>query len=332
VSYIVTGSTPRCELHLGSLRVKLELMASAARSVGWYGLHHVYSLVLLVMLTAASSCASTPVGEFTAEACTDGADNDRDTLRDCDDPDCWVFCPMGGNVEVGDASSSDPADASTDAMSKPMPDSGKPSAVRDEDGGDAPADAAVQGDDDGGAAPDPCKCPQGQSCIDGQCRPNPSPTIAGMYTLRVTSALVPLGPDGDHCFDYSAPGCLTKLPVVCDCQRPDPYVVVVQNKSVLSPATTPEVRDTVNAQWNAAPSVVVTLKATDTLTFRAFDWDGLGQDQPIFDCMPDLSVLSSDADALSCNPRPGSTANPPAGSSYSITASFVRVRPDAGMP
>jgi hypothetical protein len=294
----------------------------------------VHSLVLLALAAAtaaaASSCTSTPVGEFTAEACTDGEDNDRDGLYDCDDPDCWALCPVRGNVEIGDASSSDPPDAAPDAMSKPVPDSGKPTSIHEDDAGVEPMDAAMP-DDDGGALPDPCKCPQGQSCIDGQCRPNPSPTIAGMYTLRVTSALVPLGPDNDHCFDYSG-ACLMKLPFVCDCQRPDPYVVVLQNKTVLSKATTPEVRDTVNAQWTAAPSVVVTLKATDTLTFRAFDWDGLGQDQPIFDCMPDLSVLSMGADALSCIPRPGATATPPADASYSITASFVRVTPDASVP
>jgi hypothetical protein len=326
VSYIVTVRplAPRCELHLGSLRVKVKRMSSLARGVGLFGLHRVQSLVLLVFLAAASSCASTPVGEFTAEACTDGDDTDHDGLYDCNDPDCWVFCPVRGNVEVGDASSSDPSDAAPDAMSKPAPDSGKPNAMHDEDAGVEPMDAAMP-DDDGGTAPDPCKCPQGQSCIDGQCRPNPSPTIEGTYTLHVTSALVPLGPDNDHCFDYSGAACPMKLPFVCDCQRPDPYVVVLQNKTVLSQATTPEVRDTVNAQWPAAPSVMVTLKATDTLTFRAFDWDGLGQDQPIFDCMPDLSVLSMGADALACSPRT-------VGASYSITASFVRAVPDASVP
>jgi hypothetical protein len=318
VSYIVKRSTPRCELRLEWLHVKLKPMSSSARGVGLFG--------LWVLLAAASSCASTPVGEFTAAACTDGADNDRDALRDCDDPDCWVFCPVTGNVEVGDASSSDP----TDAMPAPVPDSGKPSAIRDEDaGGETPMDAATMDGDDAGTAPDPCQCPQDQRCIDGQCRPNPSPTIAGMYTLRVTSALVPLGPSDDRCFDYP-PGCL--VPVICDCQRPDPYVVVLQNKTVLSDATTPEVRDTVNAQWIKAPSVTITLKATDTLSFRAFDWDGLGQDQAIFDCMPDLSPLESGADALSCSPRPGATATPPAGASYLITAAVERIPLDASVP
>jgi hypothetical protein len=295
-------------------------------------LSRVHLLALAILLGAASSCASTPVGEFTAEACTNGDDDDRDMLRDCDDPDCWVFCPVRVHEQVGDPSSSDLSDASADAGDKPAADSGKPSAIQEEDAGQEPVDAATADDDSG--APNGCDCPAGQSCVEGECRPKPSPTIAGMYTLTVQSAYVPFGPSDDRCFDYSGAACIARILFVCECERPDPYVVVLQNKTVLSRATTTEVRDTLGAQWSPgmAPSVTITLKATDTLTFRAFDWDGLGQDQPIFDCMPDLSVLASGADALSCNPRPGTTATPPAGGSYSITVKAVRVVPATANP
>jgi hypothetical protein len=287
-------------------------------------------LVLAIQLGAASSCASTPVGEFSADVCTNGDDDDRDNRSDCDDPDCWVFCPVRGPVQVGDASSFDLPDAAPDAGGKPAADSGKPSAIQENDAGEEPVDAATPDDDSGTS--NGCKCPADQRCLEGECRPNPSPSIAGMYTLRVQSALVPLGPSDDRCFDYSGAACPGRIPFLCDCERPDPYVVVLQNKTVLSRATTTEVRDTTTAQWNTSPSVTITLKATDTLTFRAFDWDGLGQDQAIFDCMPDLSPLGSGADALSCNPRAGTTATPPAAASYSITAKVERVVPTASSP
>ncbi len=292
-------------------------------------LNRVRLVAFSILLGAASSCASTPVGEFTAEQCTNGDDDDRDALSDCDDPDCWVFCPVRDKGEIGDASSFEGPDASPDAGRQPAIDSGKPSAIREEDAGEEPVDASMPDDDDSGT-PSSCNCPTGQSCVEGQCRPNPSPSIAGMYTLRVQSALVPLGPSDDRCFDYSGAACLSRIPFLCDCERPDPYVVVLQNKTVLSRATTPEVRDTTTAQWSMAPSVTITLKPTDTLTFRAFDWDGLGQDQAIFDCMPDLSPLESGADALSCGPRAGTTAKPPAGSSYSIVAKIERIVPASG--
>jgi hypothetical protein len=282
----------------------------------------------IVGLLAASSCAEKPVGEFTAAACMNDDDDDGDDLVDCNDPDCWVFCPYRGDFKLGDASSSPVSDASFDATA-PAADSGKPSGMMDDDAGTGPLDASL--DDDAGSPPR-CECAAGESCVDGECRPTPSPSIEGMYTLSVKSAYVPLGPSNDRCFDYTAAACATRIPVICECEKPDPYVVVVLSGNVLMKATTAAVRDSTIPVWSAAPTVTINLKSTDTLTFIVFDQDTI-QDQQIFSCMPVLSTLESGDDVLACNPRPGTIGNAPAGStSYSIAVEVRKVVPDASTP
>jgi hypothetical protein len=277
---------------------------------------------------AASSCAQAPVGEFTADACTDNQDNDGDLLRDCDDPDCWVFCPYRGNFEIGDASSSMSSDASFDAAMTPAADSGKTHPTLDDDAGTGTVDPSS---DDAGSLPSTCQCASDETCVDGQCQPVPSPNITGTYTLSVKSAYVPLGPSNDRCFDYSAVGCVQRVPVICECSRPDPYVVVLLEDKVLMKATTAPVQNTASPVWSAAPVVTIDLNPMSKLKFIAFDSDAI-MDQQIFSCMPVLSTLESGTDVLSCNPAPGTTVTPPAGNNYYITAEVRKIVPDAAMP
>ena len=51
------------------------------------------SLVRLLLLAALTSCSRNVEGELSASVCDNKLDDDDDGLRDCDDPDCWVFCP-----------------------------------------------------------------------------------------------------------------------------------------------------------------------------------------------------------------------------------------------
>lgn len=278
-------------------------------------------------LLATSSCADKPVGEFTAAACMNDEDDDGDKLRNCDDPDCWVFCPYRSGFKVGDASSSPPSDASFDATTPPAADGGSSSGMLDDDAGLGPVDASP--DDDAGM-PNACECAPNETCVEGQCRPAASPSIEGMYTLTVKSAYVPLGPSADLCFDYVTVGCLVRS-LFCDCELPDPYVVVVLSGTVLMKATTTAVYNTASPAWSPGPSVTINLKSTDTLTFIAFDQNAI-QDEQIFSCMPVMSTLESGTDVLSCNPRPGTTVDAPAGSSYFITVQVVRIKPDASVP
>jgi hypothetical protein len=278
-------------------------------------------------LLVTSSCADKPVGEFTVAACMNGEDDDGDELRDCNDPDCWVFCPYRTGFELGDASSSPPSDASVDATPAPAADSGKSGEMLDDDAGLGAGDASLE--DDAGM-PSACECAPNEMCIEGQCQPAASPTIEGMYTLSVKSAYVPLAPSNDRCFDYPT-GCVVRAPPFCDCERPDPYVVVVLSGTVLMKATTTAVHDTASPAWSAAPTVTINLKSTDTLTFIVFDQDPI-QDEQIFSCMPVMSTLESGTDVLSCNPRPGMTPSAPAGSSYFITVQVARIKPDAAVP
>jgi hypothetical protein len=286
-----------------------------------------YAAIFLTFLAlfAASGCAERPVGEFTAEDCSDLDDNDRDSLTDCDDPDCWVFCPFRGDTQLGDASSSMASDAEPDAT-KPAADSGKPTGIIEEDAGTLPIDAGA--DDDAGAA---CDCAPDESCVDGMCKPSASTSIEGMYTLRVKSALVPIGPSTTTCFDYENVGCSIRLLGICECEPPDTYVVVMLNGTVLMNATTTPVRNTTNPIWADSPTVKIELKPTDRLTFLAFDSDGIGQDPQIFMCMPALSDLEGGNDTLACNPKAGTTVTP-AGSKYIITVEVKKIAPDASMP
>lgn len=305
-------------------------MSSSSRGASCHWLQpYRFAAILLVILPpiAASSCAEKPVGEFTADLCSDLEDNDKDSLSDCDDPDCWVFCPFHGAFEIGDASSSMPSDAS-DAMTQPAADSGKPKPPLDDDAG-APIDAST--DDDAGA-PAICDCAPDETCVAGQCMPTASTSIEGTYTLRVKTAYVPIGPSVDRCYDYTGVACLVRLPPLCDCEQPDLYVVITLNGTVLMKATTTPVRDTTNAVWTDSPSVTVDLKATDKLTFLAFDSDGIGSDPQIFSCMAALSALESGTDTLSCSPRAGTTVTPPAGSTFIITVGVNKLPPDASTP
>jgi Ca2+-dependent lipid-binding protein len=106
----------------------------------------------------------------------------------------------------------------------------------------------------------------------------------------------------------------------------------VLNRSPVSKATTAPKLDTASPVWPDSPTVTIDLKASDQLTFRVFDSDGIGSDPPIFDCVPELSTLTLGSGVLSCNPRPGTTVTAPPGSNYFINVEVRRVVPDAAMP
>ena len=285
-------------------------------------------LCLALASTAAAGCASTTRGEFTSAACGNGQDDDDDKLTDCDDPDCWVYCPLRAREpEIGDASSYVGPDGSTD-VSEPRGrrDASITTSKPDDDAGSTRRDAS---EDDAGMDPGTaCKCPPGEVCVSGECTPD---QITGEYDLSIRSAYVPLGADVDHCYDYTGAACTMRILIFCDCERPDPYVDVVLNGQPILKAMTPEVRDTQSPVWPAAPTVRLMLKPTDTLTFAAFDWDGLGSDEAIFSCSPDLSTLATGSDVLSCAPKPGTTIKPPQGTNYYITAQARKAK-DAGVP
>src|SRR3954464_868076 len=263
-------------------------MSSSLSGVGGRPLQQGRSVAILLMIVtslAASSCAERPVGEFTADDCNDGDDNDHDLMTDCDDPDCWVFCPFRGAFQIGDASSSAPPDAGPDAATQPAADSGKPKPMGEDDAGMPPVDAGSE--DDGGSSP-ACECASGETCVDGECKPPASTMIEGTYPLTVVTAPVPLGPSANSCFDYENVGCLARVAPLCDCRFPDTYVVVLLNGTALMKATTTPVQSTTNPVWTNSPKVTIDLKPDSKLTFIAFDSDGFGQDPQIFSCVPSL--------------------------------------------
>jgi hypothetical protein len=151
--------------------------------------------------------------------------------------------------------------------------------------------------------------------------------IEGMYELSISQAFVPLYSASDRCYDYNNPGCNTRLPLVCECTRPDPYVAVLLNRTVLSKATTPERIDTSSPVWTDAPKVQIMLKAGDTLTFVVYDYDGIGQDTEIFRCSPDLSPLTEPGPtlALTCSPASSMTMPPPRNGNFSVAAVVVKL-------
>ena len=276
-------------------------------------------LVCLVMVAALGSCGGNVEGELTAKACNDKLDNDGDGPRDCEDPDCWVFCPPRVAQLVGDASSQLDSGAPADAApAKQLPDAGKP-APSEDDAGKLPPDP---NQDDAGV-PSSCDCAPNEECVGGECRS--IDTIAGTYELSIRSAFVPLYNAMERCYDYNNPGCATRLPVVCECVRPDPYVVVLLNRNVQSKATTPEVRGTSSPVWPDAPKAQIMLKAGDTLTFVVYDYDGIGQDAEIFRCSPDLTPLIMEGQVLSCSPTAGMTMAPPRGGNFAVTADVRKI-------
>lgn len=283
-------------------------------------------------MLAAIGCSQKPAGELTVTQCSDRDDNDGDSLTDCDDPDCWAVCSFSGSFEVGDAASGSPdAGEPADAGARPPVGNGKPPPAKDDDdAGAKPRDAGPSTDDDSGS-PTGCECAPDETCVNGRCEPAASPSIAGRYTLSVKSALVPLGPSTASCYDYTNAACVGRLPPLCDCERPDPFVRITLNSTVLTQATTTPVRDTANPVWADAPSATVDLKATDKLMFTVLDDDALSE-TVIFSCMPALSTLESGTDVLSCNPRAGATVTPPAGSNFIITVEVRKLPPDASVP
>src|SRR5262245_51829288 len=80
----------------------------------------------VALALAASGCARTTSGEFSALVCSNKLDDDHDDLKDCDDPDCWVFCPPRMRTDIGGPASGMKPDAGSDSGEPPeMPDAGK---------------------------------------------------------------------------------------------------------------------------------------------------------------------------------------------------------------
>jgi hypothetical protein len=277
-------------------------------------------LVRVLLLAALAGCSKNVEGELTARLCDNDLDDDGDGSSDCQDVDCWVFCPPRSALEIGDASSQlDSTLPSSPAPPQQKPDAGKPNTSKEDDAGMSLPDP---NQDDAGA-PSSCNCAADEECVDGACRPLDD--IEGTYELSIRSAFVPLYNAMERCYDYNSPGCAARLPVVCECVRPDPYVVVLLNRNVLSKATTPEARGTASPVWPDAPKVQIMLKAGDTLTFVVYDGDGIGQDTEIFRCSPDLSPLANEAPVLSCSPAAGMTMPPPRGGNFAVTADVRKI-------
>src|SRR5262249_36217785 len=102
--------------------------------------------VSLLSLAAMSSCGGNVEGELTAVAGTNKVDDDGDGPRDCDDPDCWVFCPPRNALQYSDASSNIEHDAALDAArtTPPKPDAGKPGMSVEDDAGSPPSNPAEE--------------------------------------------------------------------------------------------------------------------------------------------------------------------------------------------
>ncbi|HKU42171.1 MAG TPA: C2 domain-containing protein [Polyangiales bacterium] len=277
---------------------------------------------LLSVLLLLAACGQKADGELTAAQCGNKVDDDADHMTDCEDPDCWVYCPPRNALQWGDASSSQPDAEMPDAAApKPTPDAGKPPSGRDDDAGSVKPDPS----EDAGTVK--CDCAPNEICVDDECRPKP--TIDGMYTLSVRSAFVPLYDARDRCYDYavSVGSCDMRIPLICECVRPDPYVVVLLNGKALSGATTASIDGTASPVWPDAPKVQIALKEGDTLTFVVYDYDGLGQDREIFRCSPDLATLLDGAQSLSCSPPSGMTMSPPRGANFAVTVEVSKAGP-----
>src|SRR3954447_14738072 len=89
----------------------------------------------LLSLAALVGCSKNVEGELTAAACSNNLDDDGDGPRDCDDPDCWVFCPPRNALRYGDASSQLDSDVSSNAAPRQNLDAGKRGTLADDDAG-----------------------------------------------------------------------------------------------------------------------------------------------------------------------------------------------------
>jgi hypothetical protein len=274
----------------------------------------------LMAALAFSACSKTIRGEFSAESCSNTVDDDGDGYMNCDDPDCWVYCPMIIN-EPRDASFPPEVDAQVADSGQPPRDPNRPAPMQPEDDGGS---VAPDPEDDAGV-PAGCGCTDDEVCVDDTCLPRPR--IQGDYLLRITSAFVPSYSTTDRCYDYANPSCMMRYPVICDCLRPDPYVFVTLDSVPLDRTMT--ARSTTMPSWTppASPTVRVTLTPDSVLTFIAFDDGGAGNDTEMFRCSPDLSPLESGGDSLVCSPDPKTTIEPPRSASFYITARIENVPP-----
>lgn len=278
------------------------------------------TVLLLGAAAALGGCSQNVRGELTAATCTNARDDDGDRLIDCGDPDCWVFCPAQAPSEINEPDSM-PPDETPDAGASSAPrDAGAIISRPDDDSGmPEPPDM----EDDAGMPPSCETCPTGEACIDGQCRRT---ALSGEYELSVLSAVVPLSTPDDKCFDYNNATCSSRIILVCECVRPDPYVVVVLDGKVVQGATTTWRSGTASPVWTEAPTVRVTLSENSKLTFVVYDYDGIGSDTEIFRCSPDLSPLTSDSDVLSCSPDASMTIAPPRSSNFSVAVSVAKAK------
>lgn len=265
------------------------------------------------VLLALSGCAQSVGGELSATACANGEDDDGDARSDCEDPDCWVYCPFPSDPsEIGDASSSFDAGPRIDASQNPSDGGRLDSAPGEDDSGMPPADP-----EDSGAEP-VCDCGSEQMCDAGRCVPR---SLDGVYLLRVKSALVPMRDADNDCYDYARPTC-PGIPIGCnECEAPDPRVVVWLNGTAVAEATTAATPNTISPTWPNAPEFELTLRETDRLTFFVVDADD-SRDQEMFRCTPDLSSLPSRF--LSCSPAADMTQVPPTGTRYLVTVDANR--------
>ena len=292
----------------------IETMAGLGRLGATGARASVLVAIGLPALLALAGCAQSVAGELSVTACTNGEDDDGDGRSDCDDSDCWVYCPRPSDPnEIGDASSSFDSGPRLDASAAPKDGSAVDSAQGDDDTGmPLPADP-----EDGGAEP-VCDCGTEQMCDAGACVPR---SLDGVYRLRVKSALVPMTDSRNDCYDYARPTC-PGIPIGCsECEAPDPRVVVWLNGAPVSAATTAATANTISPTWPNAPEFELTLRKSDTLIFFVVDDDDT-RDQEMFRCTPDLSSLPSQF--LSCSPAAGMTQVPPTGVRYLVTVDAMR--------
>ncbi|MDD9932684.1 MAG: C2 domain-containing protein [Myxococcales bacterium] len=207
------------------------------------------STVCRILVALASLCPACTLGtletELTVGACMDLADNDGDDLTDCEDPDCQRLerCRGMGAPEpppglVGDALPPITAPPGQDdvAMEPNAPSVG--SAGNGVMGGPPPADGGTDPATDDAMDPMsmgaedaptcPLLCPEGQTCVNGRCVPNPF-VIVDLWEITRIEVNVPRSIDYDNevCLDT---GCAVPVFVPpylrCGC-LPDPYVVVL---------------------------------------------------------------------------------------------------------
>jgi len=298
---------------------------------GVVGLIQRLRLIDCVALTLFAACTTVSShGEWDPLECGDGLDNDGDGKIDCDDPDCWAFrcgsaapkattggrpgaavsSGAGGHDDGADGLDSGSVGVSRDAQTattttKPYEGTARPDAGRD----------AAQ-DANRGCDPNDPDCDSGVGCGSGEC--GPSPSFAGKYILEVRSAVVPDRMLGGLCVD---PDLRCGLGVCNDCERPDPYVVVMQNNVVRLGQTSAR-QDTQTPTWTDARFPIELREPSDTLTFHVWDEDLLTR-REIFSCTPKLPNPLPDGE-LSCEPPSRLVVAPGPSGPYKVVARIMK--------